>query len=70
MTVEVDARGFGCPQPILKTKEALEKAGDEDIKVLVDNSTARNNVKRFAESQGCQVSVEEVGEEFHIMIKK
>jgi len=53
----VDARGLACPQPVILTKQALEKA--ERVTVIVDNETATQNVSRLAKSKGCQISVEE-----------
>lgn len=67
MENSVDARGLACPAPVVKTRDAL-KTGARDIEVLVDNPTARDNVSRFASSQGCEVSVKEEGEIFRIAI--
>jgi selenium metabolism protein YedF len=50
---EIDARGLACPQPVLKTKDALASAEAGDgIRVVVDNKAARDNVVRFAQSGG------------------
>ena len=66
----VDARGCSCPQPVLMTKKALEK--ESSFEVLVDNNTAKNNILRFAQSQGCKASVEdgENADEYVIKIRK
>lgn len=45
----VDARGCSCPQPVLMTKNAISQ--EQEIQVLVDNNTARQNIERFANSQ-------------------
>jgi selenium metabolism protein YedF len=55
-TKTVDARGLACPQPVVLAKQALET--DEKIKVLVDNETALENVKRLGTKLGCDVKVE------------
>lgn len=47
----LDCRGLPCPQPVLRAKEALEQ-GAASIEVLVDNEASKNNVSRFARSQG------------------
>ena len=68
MKESVDARGLACPAPVVKTKDAL-KRGIQDIEVLVDNPTARDNVSRFASSQGCRVEVnQEEGDVYRIII--
>ena len=46
--------GRQCPVPVVMTKKVLDKAeqGDE-IRILVDNETAVNNLSRLAGSTGC-----------------
>ena len=56
----VDARGLSCPQPVLETKKALGAAsGNEEVKILVDTVTSRENVLRFGTSKGWKGSWEE-----------
>ena len=69
MTAIVDARGLSCPQPVILTRRALQ-AGEFPIEVLVETVTSRENVRRMAEKAGCQVRVEEVGDEFKLAITK
>ena len=57
----VDCRGLACPEPVLRTKQALEGVQEGVITVLVDNPASRENVRRFAESQGGTVSVTDAG---------
>lgn len=59
----VDARGLSCPQPVLETRAALAAASSGQVDILVDTVTARENVSRFARSQGwqCETSQEEDG---------
>jgi len=52
--VFLDCRGLPCPQPVLRAKEALEQ-GATAIEMLVDNEASKNNVSRFARSQGHEV---------------
>lgn len=68
----LDCKGLACPQPVLQTKDALERltAGDT-ILVIVDNEAAYNNVSRFAQSQGHTVQGEELGNSlYHLRITK
>ncbi|MEW6554040.1 MAG: sulfurtransferase-like selenium metabolism protein YedF [Actinomycetota bacterium] len=67
MSEVVDARGLACPAPVVKTRAAL-KEGAKEIEVLVDNPTARDNVCRFASSQGCDVKVTEEEGVFRIAV--
>ncbi len=66
MTKEIDARGLACPAPVLQTKEAVDKDSPDTIKVTVDNEAAKQNVTRFLESQNYGVSIEQVGQDFHV----
>ncbi|MBI9074144.1 MAG: sulfurtransferase-like selenium metabolism protein YedF [Desulfatibacillum sp.] len=61
MTMEIDAKGLACPAPVLQTKNAVEKDRPENIRVLVDNGAAKENVTRYLKSQGFDVAIEEKG---------
>lgn len=64
----VDARGLSCPEPVIRTKNALT-SGEKAYTVMVDNVTARENVSRFAMHQGYQVSWKEDGEDFILTLE-
>ena len=66
----VDARGLSCPVPVIKTKEALDSVGAGEIKVLLDEEVAKENVTRLASSRGCSVDVSESGGEYELIIRK
>lgn len=63
----IDARGRSCPEPVLLTRKAVEKASQE-IMVLVDNATARDNVTRFAGNAGYQVKTEQDGTDYRMTL--
>jgi len=46
--MELDLRGLTCPEPLIRTKKALESASDVILDVIVDNAAARDNILRFA----------------------
>jgi len=66
----IDCRGLACPQPVLETKKALEKIDSGEILVLLDDSGSRENVRRFAESQGHRVNWAEEKGVFKLRIEK
>ena len=66
MSTEIDCRGLACPAPVLKTKELIEQKKPENLIVIVDNEAARQNVTRFMEYQGFNVSAREEGTDFHV----
>jgi len=70
MTKTVDARGLACPQPVINTKKALEEIEEGILTVIVDNVASRDNVRRFAESQGCTVTVGEDNGDYLLDIAK
>jgi len=61
---EIDARGLACPEPVLRTKTALQEGRPDRVRVLVDNAPSQQNVQRFLESQGFQTTLEQVGAEY------
>ncbi len=59
----IDARGMSCPQPVLMVKKAVADNRNA-VEVLVDNTTAENNVMRFLKSAGYkQVVCESAGDD-------
>lgn len=52
----VDARGLGCPQPVILAKRALERHAR--VVVYVDNATAYENVRRLGAKLGCEVTID------------
>ncbi len=71
MSATVDARGLSCPQPVIMTINEIKSGKDNDIIVLVDTDTSRENVERAAESQGCRVrDVTPDGDGYRIAISK
>ncbi|MCX5868926.1 MAG: sulfurtransferase-like selenium metabolism protein YedF [Proteobacteria bacterium] len=60
---KIDARGKACPEPVILAKKALSEPDARVVTVLVDNETARDNVRRMAENEGCRVEISERGKE-------
>lgn len=66
---QIDARGLSCPQPVLLTKKGVEK-NPEGVQVLVDNTTARDNITRFAGNSGYKVDTKAQGSDFLLTLTK
>lgn len=66
----VDARGLGCPKPILLAEEALSKIEEGTVMVIVDNEASAENLKRYAERFGLYYEVEKVGQEWKVKLVK
>jgi len=52
----VNATGLACPQPVVLAKRAIETS--EQVKLIVDNETALENVTRLGTKLGCEVKTE------------
>lgn len=69
MTQQIDARGRSCPEPVLLTKKAVENS-PKGVIVLVDNTTARDNIIRFAKNAGYQVKTEQDGIDYILSLSR
>ena len=65
----LDARGLSCPEPVIMIRKAMMSKAAE-YEMIVDNPTSRENVTRYAEHQGYQVSCTENNGEFTLSIRK
>jgi selenium metabolism protein YedF len=70
MEKTIDARGKACPQPVLMTKDVLETLEEGTVTVLIDSEISKDNVVRFATSQGCTSEVQTDGEMFTVKVVK
>jgi len=52
----VDARGAACPQPVIRTRNALKE--HNEVLTIVDNETSQHNVAKMAEKLGFSVRIE------------
>jgi selenium metabolism protein YedF len=55
----LDARNMPCPEPVVRTKKALDEITEGHLRVLVNSPEASQNVQRFAKSEGCNVKISE-----------
>ncbi|MGN0158542.1 MAG: sulfurtransferase TusA family protein [Brotaphodocola sp.] len=65
----LDARGLSCPEPVIIIRKAMMSKASE-YEMIVDNPTSRENVTRYAEHQGYQVSYTEKNGEYVLTIRK
>lgn len=66
---KIDVRGMSCPQPVLMTKNAIEKH-PEGIDILVDNNTAKNNITRFLKNSGYKLEFKNEEDDTLIVVRK
>ncbi|SDF43338.1 sulfurtransferase-like selenium metabolism protein YedF [Sporolituus thermophilus] len=70
MSINVDARGLACPQPVIATKKALDSIDQGIVTTIVDNAVAKENVVKFATANGYGVRVEEKDGHYYLTITK
>lgn len=56
----LDARGLSCPEPVVMISQAMASKADS-YRMIVDAVAARENVTRYAQSQGYTVNITENG---------
>lgn len=66
----LDARGLACPVPVVNTKRLLDSIEEGSVTTIVDNDAAKENLLALARGLGCEVDVQEKGNEFYIQITK
>lgn len=66
---KIDARGLSCPEPVIMLRQAM-MSHEEAYEITVDNPTSKENVTRYGEHQGYQVTVSEQDGEYTLLMKK
>ncbi len=68
--ITVDARGLACPQPVINTKNAIKNLKEnEQIRVLVDNDVAVQNLLRLAMQNNFEAKGNKIAEsEFEVIM--
>jgi selenium metabolism protein YedF len=59
----LDCRGLACPGPVIQVKKTLDETPHgASFSIDLDSEASKDNVRRFAESRGAGVSVQEGAE--------
>lgn len=66
----IDNRGLACPEPVIRTKRALDALESGVLLSLVDNLVAKENVLRLVQSLGLTAEVAEEEGLYQITITK
>lgn len=70
MTMRIDARGIGCPKPVMMAEEALESIDEGTVEVLVDNEASVRNLSKFAGNNAFYSESEQVDGYWKVRIAK
>jgi tRNA 2-thiouridine synthesizing protein A len=65
---EVDVRGFSCPIPVVKTRQAMDAGPEEVLTVLLETAVSKENVSRLAVSRGYAIKEEAVSGEYRLTL--
>jgi len=68
--MQIDARGKGCPIPVMMTEDALSKIGEGIIDVLVDNEESALNVSGYAAQHGMFAETAREGKDWKVKVVK
>ena len=66
--IEIDVRGFFNPEPVIRTQNAIRENPKEELVVLAETVTDKENVSRLAVSKGYSVKEEKMGNDFRIQL--
>ena len=66
---KIDARGLSCPEPVIMIRKAMA-SNEDSYEIVVDNVASKENVTRYAEHQGYQVSINEEDGEYTLTLAK
>lgn len=67
--VTVDAKGLSCPEPVMLAKKAVKKNPSDDVQIVVDNATARDNIIRMARGIKRTTDVRDIDGVYTITLK-
>jgi TusA-related sulfurtransferase len=70
--VQLDTRGLFCPEPVFRTKTAMDKLADgEVLELWADDPAAEEDISRWAKRTGNEVlSIRKEGKDLIFLIKR
>ena len=69
--ITIDVRGLSCPEPVFRSRRGIEEAAPgEDVEILVESATSRDNVLRALAGMGLAPSVERIDDGFRLVVSK
>lgn len=66
----IDARGLGCPKPVIMAEEMLSKISEGVVEVLVDNEASVQNLSKFAGKSGFYYETAQTDGHWNVKIVK
>lgn len=69
-SVTLDARGLGCPKPVIMAEEVVSKISEGIVDVLVDNEASVGNLSKFAKNNALYAETEKIENYWKIRLVK
>ena len=66
----IDARGQGCPKPVMMAEEALSKIQEGIVEIIVDNEDSALNVAGYAAQNALFAETKQEGRDWQVKIVK
>ena len=67
---QVDVRGLACPEPVVRTRQAINEPGVDRVTVLVNAEVPAQNIERMVADLGWNVKHERQGGEIRLTLTK
>jgi TusA-related sulfurtransferase len=67
--LKINARGLSAPGPRLMVETTLKKNPCQLLRVVVSNVEAVEDLEDFFKTKQAKVNVDQVGEEFHVLVE-
>lgn len=67
--LEIDVKGLACPEPVVRTMQALLKS-PEGVRVMGDSVASKENISRFAAAKKYNIAIEEQGDVYVLTLTK
>lgn len=68
--MQIDARGLGCPRPLLMAKERLDEIQEGRVEILIDSEVSLLNLQKFAQKLGYSFSTQKEEGYYRVIIGK
>lgn len=67
--LKINARGLSGPGARLMVENALSKGTPGNVRVVVSDPGALENLKEYFSERNARIKVDQVGEEYHLFIE-
>ncbi len=66
----IDARGLSCPEPVVRTRQAMRQSAATDLTVVVSEQVSAENIQRMATTSGWKVAMDRQSDEIWLLLTR